>query len=106
MSYRNTFIASPAADSVFLIGIPVITLVGALSLLRFNVVTVAAFVGFTAIFTGAHHLPGFMRAYGTREIFEANRARLILAPLLIFSLVLFFESKSLRGYIVVLWFFN
>ncbi len=106
MSYRATFIASPAADSVFLLGIPLITLGGVLLLLHFNVVTLAAFVGLTAVFTGAHHLPGFLRAYGTREIFETNRARLILAPVLIFSLVLFFESRGLRAYIVVLWFFN
>ena len=105
-SYRNTFISSPATDTVFLIGIPVIALSAALLLLHYNVVTLAAFVAFTAIYTGAHHLPGFLRAYGTREIFQANRGRLILAPILIFSLLLFFEFKGLRGYIVVLWFFN
>jgi tetratricopeptide (TPR) repeat protein len=106
MSYRTTFISSPASDAVFLLGIPVIALGGVLSLLHFNLITVAAFVGFTAIFTGAHHLPGFLRAYGTREIFDANRGRLIVAPVLIFSLLLFLEVKGLRGYIVVLWFFN
>lgn len=106
MSYRSTFIDSPLSDSVFLLGIPLIALGGVLTLLHFNVITVAAFVGFTAVFTGAHHMPGFLRAYGTREIFEANRARLILAPVLIFSLVLFLEFKGLRAYIVVLWFFN
>src|ERR1051326_6664265 len=106
MSYRNTFISTPATDGVFLIGVPLIVLAGTIVLLHFNAVTLAAFVGFTAIFTGAHHLPGFLRAYGTREIFEQNRARLILAPLFIFSLVLFFESKGLRAYIVVVWFFK
>src|SRR5215510_10328370 len=104
--YRSTFIASPASDTVFLLGIPLIALGGVLLLLHFNIITVAAFVGLTAIFTGAHHLPGFLRAYGTSEIFQANRGRLILAPLFIFSLILFLEFKGLRGYIVVLWFFN
>src|SRR5437016_5394279 len=106
MSYRDTFIASPLSDSAFLLGVPLITLTGVVLLLHFNVVTLTAFVALTAIYTGAHHLPGFLRAYGTREIFEANRARLILAPLLIFSVVLFFEYRGLRAYIVVLWFFN
>src|SRR5215471_2239886 len=106
MSYRNTFIASPVSDSVFLLGIPLLTLSGVILLLRFNLISLAIFVGFTAIYTGAHHLPGFLRAYGTREVFEANRARLILAPVLIFSVILFFESRGLRAYIVVLWFFN
>ncbi len=106
MSYRSTFIDSPLSDSVFLLGIPLIALGGAMTLLHFNIVTLAAFVGFTAIYTGAHHLPGLLRAYGTREILEANRTRLILAPVLIFSLILFLEFKGLRAYIVVLWFFN
>ena len=106
MSYRDTFIASPVKDSVFLLGIPLITLSGVVLLLHFNLITLTAFVGITAIYTGAHHLPGFLRAYGTREVFEANRARLILAPILIFSVVLFFEYRGLRAYIVVLWFFN
>ena len=104
--YRSTFISSPASDTVFLLGIPLIALGGVLLLLHFNVITVTAFVALTAIYTGAHHAPGFLRAYGTREIFTANRARLILAPLLIFSLILFLEFKGLRAYIVVLWFFN
>jgi tetratricopeptide (TPR) repeat protein len=106
MSYRSTFIDSPLSDGVFLIGIPLLSLAGVMTLLHFNVITLAAFVGFTAVFTGAHHMPGFLRAYGTRDIFDANRARLILAPLLIFSLVLFLEFRGLRAYIVVLWFFN
>jgi tetratricopeptide (TPR) repeat protein len=105
-TYKSTFIASPASDALFLIGIPVLALGGVMLLLHFNVVTLTAFIGFTAIFTGAHHLPGFMRAYGTRDIFQANRGRLLLAPLLIFSLVLFLEFRGLRAYIVVLWFFN
>ena len=104
--YRSTFISSPASDTVFLLGIPLIALGSVLLLLHFNLITVAAFVALTAIYTGAHHAPGFLRAYGTREIFETNRARLILAPLLIFSLILFLEFKGLRAYIVVLWFFN
>lgn len=105
-SYRSTFVSSPASDTLFLLGIPLFTLGGLLLLVHYGVVTLAAFVAFTAVYTGAHHLPGFLRAYGTREIFDSNRARLILAPILILSFVAFFEFRGLRGYIVVLWFFN
>src|SRR5215467_5527685 len=105
MRYRDAFIVSPASDTVFLLAIPLLTLAGVVLLLHFNVVTLSMFVGLTAIYTGAHHLPGFLRAYGTRQVFEANRARLILAPVLIFSVILFFEYRKLRAYIVVLWFF-
>src|SRR6185503_11812884 len=98
-SYQSTFISAPAADAIFLLGIPLIALGGVALLLHYKVVTLAAFVTFTVIYTGAHHLPGFLRAYGTREIFQANRARLVLAPVLIFSLLLLLEFRGLRGYV-------
>jgi tetratricopeptide (TPR) repeat protein len=106
MSYRDSFIASPVSDTLFLLGCPLFVLGGLLLLLHYNAVTLTAFVVFTAIYTGAHHLPGFFRAYGTREILNANRARLILAPILLLSLLAYMEFRGLRGYIVVLWFFN
>lgn len=37
-----------------------------------------------------HHLPGFMRAFGDRELFARHRWRFLLAPPLIFSIALLF----------------
>lgn len=37
-----------------------------------------------------HHLPGFMRAYGDRELFERFRWRFLLAPPLVFAVALLF----------------
>ncbi|MEE9603396.1 MAG: tetratricopeptide repeat protein, partial [Thermoguttaceae bacterium] len=37
-----------------------------------------------------HHLPGFMRAYGDRELFHRFRWRFLLSPLLVFALALLF----------------
>jgi tetratricopeptide (TPR) repeat protein len=106
MPYRDSFISSPVSDAFFLLGCPLFVLSGLVLLLHYNAVTLTAFVIFTAIYTGAHHLPGFFRAYGTREIFNANRVRLIVAPVLLLSLLAYMEFRGLRGYIVVLWFFN
>lgn len=106
MSYRSTFIASPASDTFFLLACPLLALGGLLLLLENGIISLTAFVAFTAIYTGAHHLPGFLRAYGTREIFDANRARLVLAPILIFATLGILEWQGVRGYIIVLWFFN
>jgi hypothetical protein len=38
----------------------------------------------TAFFATGHHLPGMMRAYGDRELFERFRWRFLLAPPLVF----------------------
>lgn len=41
-----------------------------------------------------HHLPGFMRAYGDRELFLRFRWRFLLAPLLMFALALLFTPPN------------
>lgn len=58
-----------------------------------------------AFFALGHHLPGMMRAYGDRELFERFKTRFILAPVLFFCL-----NFPLRQYypdflpfLVVLW---
>ncbi len=37
-----------------------------------------------------HHLPGFMRAYGDRELFRRYRARFLLVPLMMLGIALLF----------------
>lgn len=58
-----------------------------------------------AFFALGHHLPGMMRAYGDRELFERFKTRFILAPILFFGL-----NFPLREYypdfipfLIVLW---
>ncbi len=41
-----------------------------------------------------HHLPGFMRAYGDRELFARYRLRFLLVPLLVLGLALLFSPPS------------
>ncbi len=42
-----------------------------------------------------HHLPGFMRAYGDRELFARYRWRFLLAPPLVFAVALLFTPPRL-----------
>jgi Flp pilus assembly protein TadD len=41
-----------------------------------------------------HHLPGFMRAYGDRELFDRYRVRFLLVPPLVFVTALCFSPPS------------
>ena len=53
----------------------------------------------------AHHLPGFMRAYGDPGIRDRYRGRLILAPLVLAATCLGFAHSGLHGltFVIVLW---
>lgn len=47
-----------------------------------------------------HHLPGFIRTYGNRDLFTRYRARFLLAPPLFFAACLGFSFYDLHGMIV------
>ncbi len=47
-----------------------------------------------AFFTFGHHLPGFLRIYGDRELFARYRLRFLLAPPLFFFAALGFRSHE------------
>jgi tetratricopeptide (TPR) repeat protein len=60
-----------------------------------------------ALYVGAfgavgHHLPGMMRAYADRELFERFKFRFLLAPLFLLTICVLFELWKLRGLQVVL----
>ena len=58
-----------------------------------------------AFFTFGHHLPGFLRSYGDRELFERYRWRFLLAPPLVFGATFLFDFHGLHGLLllVFLW---
>ena len=41
-----------------------------------------------------HHLPGFMRAYGDRDLFARYRLRFLFVPLMVFGMALMFSPPS------------
>jgi hypothetical protein len=48
-----------------------------------------------------HHFPSFLRTYGDREVFQTYRIRLIVAPILLFSVTLGFSLNGLHGMLLI-----
>ncbi len=73
-------------DMLFFIGTPLLSL-GVLLLAGayYASVDIAWFV--LAFFAVGHHLPGFMRAYGEKELFDHHKAQFLIAPVVIAAFV-------------------
>jgi len=58
-----------------------------------------------AFFTFGHHLPGFLRAYGDRDLFARYKWRFLLAPPLVFAATVVNDLRGLHGLLllVFLW---
>ena len=54
-----------------------------------------------SFFTFGHHLPGFLRVYGDRDLFARHRVRFLLAPPLVFLAALWFSWRDLHGLLFV-----
>ena len=52
-----------------------------------------------------HHLPGMMRAYGDRALFQRFKVRFLVAPVVFLAVSLVFALRDMQGLmlIVVLW---
>ncbi len=48
-----------------------------------------------------HHLPSFLRTYGDRDLYNRYKARLIIAPVLLFGVTLAFSLRGLHGMLLV-----
>jgi Flp pilus assembly protein TadD len=70
---------------------------------RFSVEDIGLFVA--AFGATGHHLPGMMRAYGDRALFQRFKIRFIAAPVFLLTVSFFFASRDLEGLtvIVLLW---
>jgi tetratricopeptide (TPR) repeat protein len=91
---RRPWIVSPAWDLFYLVLTPLLivpaVLVAARQWLRPEDIYIAV-ISFASL---GHHLPGFMRAYGDRELFDRFRWRFLLAPPLIFALAMVFTPPT------------
>ena len=71
------WIINRVSDSLFFIGTPLLSLAFLLFAANyFSSFDIALFV--LAFFAVGHHLPGLMRAYGERELFDRYKARFIV----------------------------
>ncbi len=79
--------------------IPLVTL----AKLRFSVEEISLYVA--AFGATGHHLPGMMRAYGDRDLFQRYRIRFILSPLFLLAACMLFAHWDLAGLsvVVLLW---
>lgn len=102
---RSPWIVSPSWDLAYVVAtplliLPVVTLLAhrVFSPEQISLVVVA----FASI---GHHLPGFMRCYGDRDLFERFRWRFILAPPVLFVVCSVFVFNGLHGLelIVLFW---
>jgi Tfp pilus assembly protein PilF/multidrug transporter EmrE-like cation transporter len=101
---RSGWILSSGWDMALFIGAPalcILTLVPMRSLWPS-----AAYSAFLlAFFTFGHHLPGFLRVYGDRELFRQYKWRFLIAPPLVFACALWYARADLHGllFLVFTW---
>src|ERR1700736_5111409 len=101
---RNLWILSGWRDLILYVGTPLLLLpLFALAQTRWRAQDIYLFVA--AFGATGHHLPGMIRAYGDRALFERFRWRFILAPIFLVVVCLAFTWWDLKGlvFVVFLW---
>ena len=94
------WIISPFWDSVLFIGAPAVSIAILFPLSLFwESGEYAVFL--LAFLTFGHHFPGFVRAYGDRELFWRYKWRFLLAPPLFFAAAYWFEDRGLHGILML-----
>ena len=91
---RRPWIVSPAWDLFYLVLTPLLIVPAILVIARRWLRPEDIYLAVISFASLGHHLPGFMRAYGDRELFTRFRARFLLAPPLIFALALIFTPPA------------
>ena len=96
----SPWILGPVLDSLLFIGAPLAVMAVFLPLRGvFSSREIAILL--LAFFTFGHHFPGFLRAYGDRDLFARFKWRFLLAPPLIFGTALWFDSRQLHGLLIL-----
>ena len=93
--YRSAWIISPLWDLIYIVATPLVIVPVVLLLHErvFSPEQISLFV--MAFATLGHHLPGFMRAYGDRELFERFKWRFVLIPPLALAVAAVFSLPAL-----------
>jgi Flp pilus assembly protein TadD len=101
---RNLWILSSWRDLILYVGTPLLLLpLFTLAQARWRAQDIYLFVA--AFGATGHHLPGMIRAYGDRALFERFRWRFILAPIFLVSVCVAFTWWDLKGivFVVFIW---
>jgi Flp pilus assembly protein TadD len=91
---RRVWIVSPAWDLAYLVLTPLAIVPAVLLVLRAQLTPEQIYLAVISFASLGHHLPGFMRAYGDRDLFERYRWRFLLAPPLVFAAALVFTPPQ------------
>jgi len=97
----SRWILDSCRDLLLFIGTPILIVpLGLAANSRLSLEEIALYVAaFGAV---GHHLPGMMRAYADRELFERFRLRFLLSPLFLLTICILFELGKLHGLQVLL----
>ncbi len=101
---RSPWIISPVWDLALLVGSP-LAIVPTLLWLSDHWASPESIAAAVLAFASAgHHLPGFLRAYGERDLFRRFRWRFLLAPPIAIAVSLAFALRDLHGLSLVMLF--
>ncbi len=101
----NLWILSSWRDLILYVGTPLLILpLFALAQARWSAQDIYIFVAaFGAL---GHHLPGMIRAYGDRAVFERFRGRFICAPIFLVAVCVAFTWWELKGIVLIVFFWG
>jgi Flp pilus assembly protein TadD len=102
---RNLWILSSWRDLILYVGTPILLIpLFALAQTRWKAQDIYLFVA--AFGATGHHLPGMIRAYGDRALFERFRWRFIFAPIFLLTVCIAFTWWDLKGLVLVVFFWG
>ncbi len=102
---RNLWILSSWRDLILYVGTPLLILpLFALAQWRWSAQDIYLFVA--AFGATGHHLPGMIRAYGDRALFERFKWRFILAPIFLLAVCTAFTWWDLKGIVLIVFFWG
>jgi Flp pilus assembly protein TadD len=101
----NLWILSSWRDLILYVGTPVLLIpLFTLVQTRWDPQTIYVFVG--AFGATGHHLPGMIRAYGDRALFERFKWRFVFAPIFLLAVCIAFTWWDLKGIVLIVFFWG
>ncbi|MEP6937332.1 MAG: tetratricopeptide repeat protein [Chthoniobacterales bacterium] len=101
----NFWILNSWRDVILYVGTPLLLIpIFALAQTRFSAQDIYVFVA--AFGATGHHLPGMIRAYGDRALFERFRWRFIFAPIFLLAICTAFTWWDLKGIVLIVFFWG
>jgi tetratricopeptide (TPR) repeat protein len=102
---KSLWILDSWRDLLFYVGTPLLLVpMFALAQVRWSAQDIYLFVA--AFGATGHHLPGMIRAYGDRALFERFRWRFIFAPIFLVAVCVAFTWWDLKGLVLVVFFWG